>query len=269
MSKSSGYSLFIDESGEAGIKKIKGGGKSGASPYMVLGAALICNDDLEGVRKHISDVANSVGKSDIHCNKLNHRQKKYVCRSMANVPAVFFGLISKKTTLGWYKDKIDGNHAMYYNKCASYLLEIVGKYQLEKGIPPESLDIIFEEGGFDYPKLRSLIARSIRTPFHPNAANLRGIDPYKIVSMEKGEEPLLELADVVAHALYKCCDKSERMYEIPEPQYLSEILDKFYHDPKSKHVCNHGIKPIHDVRKLGLDDDVVAIIERNFHSAPK
>lgn len=232
---------------------------------MVLGAALICNDDLEKVRKGMSKLTTKVGKKDIHCNKLSHSQKKFICRSLATAPITLFGVISKKHTLGTYKDKIDASHTMYYNKCASYLLEVVGKHQLEKGISPDLLDIVFEEGGYDYAKLRNLIRQSIKTPFHKNAENLAGIDPDRIVSKEKGDEALLEVADVVAHAIYKCTDKSEKMHGIPEAQYMSELLDKFYHHPKTGYIWGNGVKAVHDVKSLDLDEDVVRVIERNFN----
>lgn len=261
MESEENYTLFVDESGQSGIKKIQTEDEGGASPYMVLGAALIKNEDLKRITVGLAGLAKQFGKSDIHCSKLNHAQKVFLTRRVAKAPVTFFGVISKKETLHGYKEDIDGSHILYYNKCSQYLLEKVGKYIELNGLEGQQIDIVFEEGGYDYRRLRNLIRKCIKKPLHPETKYLRHIDPNKIISKKKEDEPLLQIADVVAHSLFKCTDKSAVNYHIPEARYMAEIRSKFFCDPNGTKIEGFGLKVIHSYKDLDLDDEVMRVIE--------
>ncbi|MCX7677334.1 MAG: DUF3800 domain-containing protein [Alteraurantiacibacter sp.] len=76
------FSLFIDESGEAGIHKIRSEATKGASPYMVLGAALVATEqkcEFEGL---LHEISKAIGKKNLHCSNLNHYQILYFAREI-------------------------------------------------------------------------------------------------------------------------------------------------------------------------------------------
>jgi hypothetical protein len=86
--------------------------------------------------------------------------------------------------------------------------------------------------------------------------------PNRITEIEKGEEVLLEIADLTAYALYRCVHKSDANYNIPETRYLVELRGRFYADNKTGKILNFGVKPIHYLSKLKLDPDVRQVLEQ-------
>ena len=46
------YTFFIDESGDSGTKKIRSKGQGGATPYMILGGALVLYIGTLSLRQH-------------------------------------------------------------------------------------------------------------------------------------------------------------------------------------------------------------------------
>lgn len=254
------YTLYIDESGETGLKKIRAPTAVGASPYMTLGGVLIPDPIKEEVISHLDEITKTIGRKNLHCSNLNHRQKVYFSREMSKISIVFFGVISLKSTLGNYKNDINSDGTKYFNKCAQYMLERVGSFLTEQKISSNQLKIIFEEGYHEYAQFRSFIKACQISPIHPNTKYLRNLDIAKIFDASKVDEPLLQIADLVAHSLFKAVDKTERNYFIPEPRYLSEIHKNFYHDPKTKEILNFGLRPIHKLSQINLDEDVYALI---------
>ncbi|UYY78664.1 DUF3800 domain-containing protein [Sphingomonas sp. R1] len=199
-------------------------------------------------------------QKNLHCSNLDHFQKLHFIRRLSKHKKRLFGVISYKKTLGGYKDAIDDNHKLYYNKCAQYLLERVGSFMKENDIPSNNLNIVFEEGNFDYDKLRGLLYTCQRNPKHPNTALLSHIEVENISVKAKPEEPLLQMADLVAHALYKCVDKQDKNHFISEPRYLRELSPRFFGDPKTRSVAGAGLYLVHKIDDLDLDPEVKEVI---------
>ncbi len=256
------YTLFIDESGESGISHVRTDTTPGASPYMTLGAVLISDDNRENLTSVLSEITANFGKKSLHCNKLNHRQKIYYSKKMSEQEIVCFGLISCKATLRDYSARIDQENTKYFNKCAMYILECVGEFMKVNSISSDELTVVFEEGHHDYAKFRSLMGTCQSTPFHPRAHLLQQIALNKIVDASKAKEPLLTIADLVAHALYQAVNKSEDNYQLTEIRYLKELHKRFFCSPKTKKICPTGLKPIHSLSKIGLDRESQAIISQ-------
>lgn len=254
------YTIYVDESGESGIKKIRTDDSQGASPYMTLGGVLVRDNDKVRLSKKLADILKRMGKKRLHCQRLNHRQKVFFAREMAKEDIKCFGVISRKDTLGHYKTKISNESDLYYNKCCQYLLERVGAFVKETEIPREQLTICFEDGGYNYKKLRNLLWACQDKPIHINTRLLRYIEVSNIVAVPKSDEPLLQMADLVAHSLFKCTDKSESQYNIPETRYLNELQGRFFCEQKSKQILNHGLKAVHSLSQLKLDHDVAHFI---------
>jgi hypothetical protein len=254
-----GVTVFIDESGEAGIERVRSDSSGGASPYMTLGASLIRNGSRAAIESTITQICSEIGKSAIHCSQLSHYQILHVLRRITQHRMRFFGVISHKKTPGDYKVNISGDSDLYYNKCAQYLLERVGWFMESREIPIEKLDIIFEKANVDYEKMRNLLLKCQKNPMRENTTKLRNICVDKIAVRKKGDEPLLCLADLAAHALYKCVDKNGRNFGIPEPRYLRELAPHFFGHPETRTVVGAGLYCVHSMRDLHLDPDVEAV----------
>lgn len=255
------YTVFIDESGEPGIRTVREENQSGASPYMVMGACLARNEDLRELNEVINDITATIGKP-IHCNKLNHNQKMYVTKRIAKLDVKFFGIISLKSTLGTYRKSIGNSHFLYYNKCSQYLLEKIGLFMKQHEISADELEIVFEDANMDYAALQNFIVRCQESPHNKNVENLLHIDAYRMRAVSKNSEPLLCLADVVAHSLYKCVEKNDKNYNTPETTYLNEIVGNFFRCTETGRVLDFGIKPIHSLRQVRMDEPIISYFRK-------
>lgn len=250
------YTVFIDESGEAGIENVRTDDSGGASPYMTLGAALIETSRIEEFRDHLRRICLVIGKDTLHCKNMRHFQKLYFARELNKLPVTCFGIISLKSTLGWYNERIEGDSKLYYNKCAQLLLECVGDFMKSNGVYSHQLDVVFEAGNFDYKKLRNLIRKCQERPIRDRIKLLRNIDADNIHEKPKADEPLLQMSDLVAHSLYKCVDKSRASFSLTEPRYLIELKDRLFRDAHTQMVIGKGVQPIYSLGHLKLDDDI-------------
>lgn len=193
------FTLVVDESGEAGIRNVRSDSTRGASQYMTLGASLISNRSRKAVEDTLNKISERFGKKSLHCSQLSHNQILHFVSEVTRRKMRLFGVISRKDTLGSYKSDIAGDSSMYYNKCAQYLLERVGWFIKVRKIPSENLDIVFEEANVDYEKMRNLLRKCQSDPKHLKTQKLQYIHVGNIVQKKKSEEPLLKLADLVAH----------------------------------------------------------------------
>lgn len=213
-------------------------------------------------------MSSEIGKTSLHCSKLKHYQILHFIRQVTKQPMRLFGVISLKDTLGSYKRTISDDSSMYYNKCAQYLLERVGWFMESRKIPPKNLDIVFEKANVDYDKMRNLLSSCQSNPRHAFTKKLRYIDTCNIVVKKKGEEPLLQLADMVAHALYKCVEKPSKNFGIAEPRYLRELGPSFFGHPETQAVVGAGLYCVHSTRDLKLDTEVEETFNSLIASAP-
>lgn len=262
------FTLYVDESGEAGIEKVRTANSGGASPYMTLGAVLIPNQSRAHMTKALEKLKVEIGKKRLHCAELKHYQLLHYARAVALMKLRLFGVISRKETLGSYKSDIAADSSMYYNKCAQYLLERVGWFMEARDIPRDNVDIVFERANVDYDMMKNLIRKCQRNPQHKNTKRLRNIDVDRIVEQKKSDEPLLQIADLVAHSLYKCVDKSDKNHGIPEPRYVRELGPRFFGAPKDEKVVGAGIYCVHTTKDLKLDADVEETLVKLHAAAP-
>lgn len=261
------YIFLIDESGDAGIQNIRSESSGGASPYMTLGGALVPLNQADFIREQLTELCVLFEKRTLHCKDLRHFQKIKFAKSMSKLDLTLFGLISYKKTLQGYRDAINGNPSKFYNVCARYLLECLGEYMDEHQLERHEVEIIFEQARFNYAKLRNYISVCQDNPIGKSELQLKrvkylnNLSSQSIKTKTKEEESLLQIPDLVAHALYKCVDLSNGCYLITEPRYLSEIANRFYGDKQNKLIVGKGLKPIHHLRALKLDPEIFTFFE--------
>ena len=94
--------------------------------------------------------------------------------------------------------------------------------------------------------------------------HLKYIDEDSIISKKKEEEPLLEIADFIAHSLQRCCDHYDAEFNITEDRYLRELKNKFYYW-ESGRILFAGIKPVHDLAKLQLLPEISHFLDNFKH----
>lgn len=213
---------------------------------MVLGGCLVPETKRENLVALHSELCTRFGKHSLHCSELNHYQVAYFARTVASRAQLkLFAFVSKKETLHSYRQQIaGGNQAQfYYNKCAQFLLEQVGSFLGKHGISRESVSVVFEEReGHDYQRLRAYIRTIIRNPIDHRARALAHIDPLSITSAGKRADPLFGFADLTAYSAYQAVNFSATNFELGEQRYLRELEKKFYADPATGCIADHGLK---------------------------
>lgn len=252
-------SVFIDESGDLGIKTVRSDGKPGASPYFVMAAAVMPHAATIHARSLLKEVEDTIPKKWGHATDLNHSQTVFFARRASTINARYFAVISRKATLGTYASEIEWDPHKFYNKCAHYLLECVGKYLSISGFDSEEPHVIFEDRNHDFDTLIRYIGKIKDNPQHQNALYLRNINPFSFVTRGKNEEALLKFADLASHATYQCVNKTSNNFHIPEPRYLTEISKRFGCSTEGR-VLGTGIKCIHDLDSLEVDDDIKRLL---------
>ena len=247
------YTLYVDESGDSGIRKIRTTETPGASPYMTIGAVLVPKSHESDLIERAESFASKIRRNKLHCAEMSHTQIVALCEQFRGGRFQSFGVISRKETLGKYRQYIDYSNQFYYHKCMQYVFEIVGRACLQHRIEQEDIDVVVEDGVCDLQALRSYIDQCRLRPLHPKARYLKRIDPRRIFVAQKAAVPLLQYADLIAHALFKAVDKSQGNMGVVEPRYLSELRKKFYSNPKDGKIVDWGIKAIHTLGQLRLD----------------
>lgn len=249
--------VFVDESGDTGIKRIRSDGVAGSSPYFVIGAAVMPRAVQLHAKRVLEEFEAQIPpkKKWTHATDLSHQQMVFLCRSLASLNARYFAVISNKRTLGAYSGQIEWDPHQFYNKCLKYLMEQVCGYLELKGMATESPDVILEERNHNYDSMRRYFGKIKENPMHRKAVRLRVLNPFAMSTRTKAEEPLLKVADAVSHAVYQCTNKTDSNFGIPEPRYLEELQKRMGSDENGR-VINVGIKCIHSLRELELDKDI-------------
>lgn len=261
------YTLLVDESGEPGLQKVRSAEEDGASPYMTFGAVIFPNSERKTLEAKLAELTERIGKKDLHCSKLRHEQQVFFAKEIVQYRLRFFGSVSYKDTLEKYKEDISADDKRYYNKCAQYLLERVGWFLETRNIDKSDVDIIFERRNSDYDMMRNFLRVVQGNPIRRMSKKLIHLNVSAIEPKTKTEEPLLQIADLVAHALFKCVDKHEDNFGIVEPRYLREIASRFFGDPKDNRILGAGLYCVHSTREVKLHDDVRELF-RSLESIP-
>lgn len=247
--------VYIDESGDTGISKVRNRELgAGSSPYFVMSAAVLPRATQIQANRILDKVEIEIKRTWKHSTDLNHSQRVFLCRAFSTLNARYFAVISNKATLSVYKDMIENAPHKFYNKCAIYLLERVGKYLLAKGISLAPR-VIFEKRNHDYDALRRYFGKIKNNPQDSQAQWLRVFNPFSFVALPKKDERLLKVADLVANAVYQCVNKSNANFGIPEPRYVLELAARFGADERGR-VEGTGLKFIHSIEQLELDREI-------------
>lgn len=263
------FTVYIDESGEAGIAKVRTVNSPGASPYFVLGA-VVCEPTAEIHAKNALDnFAEETGKSSWkHATDLSHFEKVLLGKELGRLPVRYFCLISNKSTLKEYKNGIENDPQKFYNKCLKYLLECIFNYLSKHIDSDDDVRVVLEERNHDYDRMIRFLQRVKENPIYPQSKVFRNLNPFAIVSRPKGSEAMLDVADFVAHATYQCTNRSRQNFGIPEPRYFLEIASRFAGDGE-RSALGVGIKPVHSLSQLNLEPEIEQKILALKVKAPK
>ncbi|GHA60569.1 hypothetical protein GCM10008927_27630 [Amylibacter ulvae] len=251
------YHFFIDESGDQGLDKIRTKERGGATEYMTMGGVLIPDTHLNRYRDKLDAIKSILKREDLHCKEMSHVQVAYFAREISKLRLQCFALISKKETLEDYKENIEGKGQAqkYYNKCSQILLERLCHFLEVEKIASEDISIKFEKmRGHNYSQMRKYLSIVREHPKDKNAALLKHIEPFSIEALDKSDEELLSIADLVAYSCYQMVNYSPANFYTPEQRYFRELKNKFWKDKDTGGIANFGLNIFKGPRQLKLDE---------------
>lgn len=256
------YTVFVDESGETGVSKVRSNDAPGASPYFVMGAAVFQPASKISARKEFSKFRAKISKSKWkHATELSHNEKVLLARTLGKLPVRYFAVISNKATLREYKDRINSDPHQFYNKCLMYLLERILTYLIPQGMKEDQLSVVLEHRNHDYDTMLRYFTAIKENPIYAQSKVFKNFNPFCITSLKKGEDELLEIADFVSHAVYQLANKTKANFNIPETRYFRELSTRFAGNEHCS-ILGTGIKCIHSLDDLELDEDVKEIVRK-------
>lgn len=249
--------VYIDESGETGVSKIRGADGRGASPYFVMGAVVMRRASQIEAGRLLETLQADFKKTKRwkHATDLSHSQKVHFAKELARMKVRFYGLISNKYTLEEYADQIDWEPHKFYNKCIKYLLEVVASDLNRFGTDYHEPRIVVESRNHDYDALRRFLNKVKENPIYPQSKALEIVNPFSLIAKAKDEEDLLRIADFVSHSIYSCINKTPENFGNPETRYWRELSGRFATDSNGK-IIGAGLKCIHSIDQLELEQDV-------------
>ena len=263
------FTVYIDESGEAGISKIRDESGPGASKYFVLGAVIVHPDSIVPATEKLREIRDILRKQSWrHATDLDHSSKVYIAREMGSLHLRYFGVISNKFTLGTYKGFINSEPQKYYNKCLVYLLERVCSFLNEIGVKEDDLSFVLERRNHNYSAMINYIRNVRDRPLYTQSHSLKILNPFAITTKKKGEDALLDYADFVSYALYQCVNKTPSNFYIPETRYFEELMPRFGCDRKGL-VEGMGLKYIHNLNMLAVDPKVANLFKSARATPPR
>lgn len=247
------YIVVIDESGNSAYQNL--GTETGYGPcdYLIIGAVLFKKEkiiDIKNILNDIQEIRN--GSKFIHMTGIRKNiTKRYIFRKLSKLNMILaFSVVSNKKTLsnGQYKNYNPKNHWKYYHKNVQYILEKISNYMNENNINKDEIIFIIEEN----PSVKISSLRTFISSIKKDNYAIRRINENNIRTLSKNEEPLLFLADAVAHSLYKAIVPTYFNGEdFIETVYFDEIKNLFY---KKNKICDEGIKFIHSIQEIPLNE---------------
>jgi len=268
------YIVYIDESGDDGLKAVKPCTFPGSSEWLVLSAVVIRASNEPSVANWVNDIRSGFKSRQakaLHFADLSHPNKVRTCEKIAGLDLRCFVVASNKKNMQGYSNPDAGkipSQCWFYCWMTRVLLERVTRFVLQRSLmdygEPRYLRIEYSaRGGLRYDQMNAYyewLRMKRFKPFLPWGKlcfevmhiNLLRIYPHL-------EREGLQLADAVAAAFFKACDKHDT--GACDPQFAKLLRDRMAREPDnhSGRISGFGVKLLPNFAKAGLDPDQAEI----------
>ncbi len=214
------YIAYIDESGDEGLNRIRPMHPQGASEWLILSAVVISaqreHEPLELVKNMMTTFKNHQ-KPDIHFTDLNPAKKRAACSMLAAQPLRLFAVASNKKNMEGYRNRKAErvpSRNWFYCWMLRLLLERVTHFVAFDSIKRygkyEKVKIEYsEKGGQSYSQMRAYYKWLKNRPLYLNQGPIYWETMHEELQEVHNHKDRagLQLADIVAGAFYKACDK--------------------------------------------------------------
>jgi hypothetical protein len=275
------YVAYIDEAGDDGLKSVKPLSPNGASEWLILSAVVIRAENQALVPQWVDQIKaefRNHQRPDIHFSGLNPAKRARACEMMARLEARYFVVASNKKNMQGYDNPFAGkipSTNWFYCWMTRLLLERVTKFVFDRSMAahgePKLLRVEYSaRGGLKYPQMSAYyewMRMKRSNPFLPWGKvewDVLHRDLLKVYSHEDREG--LQLADVVASAFFKACDKHDT--RACDPRFAKLLKPRMARIPNSTNgqIAGFGVKLIPGIRKAMLDPDQAEIFK--FYGYP-
>lgn len=248
----------------------------GSSEWLILAAAVIRAEKQSEVPRWTGDIIaqfKNHQKPDIHFSGLNPAKRARACEMLAELDARYFVIASNKKNMEGYTNPFAGkipSSNWFYCWMTRLLLERVTTFVHDQSIKdygePRKLRIEYSaRGGLRYSQMHAYyewMKLKKHNPFLPWGRiqwdvmhkDLLRVYPHK-------EREGLQLADVVASAFFKACDKHDT--GACDPTFAKLLRPRMARNPDRKNgqISGFGVKLMPSMLKAKLDPDQAEIFK--------
>jgi Protein of unknown function (DUF3800) len=270
------YIAYIDEAGDDGLRAVKPTTFPGSSEWLILSAVVVKAENEANVAKWVSDIRSGFRTNQakaLHFADLSPSNKLAVCNKLSSLDLRSFVVASNKKNMQGYTNPDAGkipSQCWFYCWMTRVLLERVTRFVLDRSIrdfgEPRSLRVEFSaRGGLRYSQMMAYYEwlRMKRTnPFLPwGKICFEVLHPNLLRVYPHLQREGLQLADTVASAFFKACDK----YDTGgcEPKYAMALEGRMAREPDTRtgRISGYGVKLLPSFSKAKLDPDQAAIFQ--------
>jgi hypothetical protein len=277
-----GYVAYIDESGDDGLRAVKPISTPGSSEWLILAAVVIRAERQNEVSQWVEQIRSNFRNpqtSTIHFTDLNDTKKATACRAIAGFDVRCFVVASNKKNMEGYNNPFAGkipSSNWFYCWMTRVLLERVTCFVRDKAAvapaAPKHLRIEYSaRGGLRYSQMGAYyewMRMKQHRPFLPwGKICWEVMDPRLLYVYPHYEREGLQLADIVASAFFKACDKYDT--GACDPQFAKLLSKRMARVPDTTtgRISGYGVKLLPNFRKAKLDADQAEIFK--FYGYPE
>jgi hypothetical protein len=237
------FIVYIDESGDPGLNKVKPLDPNGASEWLTLGASLYHYEDEPTTVTFIREVRGLIKETqgpDLHFRRLSDRKKLIVCQQLSAQPTRGFAVLSHKPNMKGYRNQaaerlFTSPRGWFYNWCVRLLLERVTdyaeRYMLRHYNETRPIKLVFSErGGIAYDWLKDYIevlmiqsrSQTLYLPKRDVKHNVLSLDHIETIPHVKSAG--CQIADIVTSAMHVAADARGSRWNVDPARALRPIL---------------------------------------------
>jgi hypothetical protein len=266
------YILYVDESGDPGLRTVRPLDVNGASEWMTMGGVLISARREQQIQQEIGVLRASLRghkAPHIHFADLSPSKKAQVMGALASWPIRGFVVCSNKRNMrGQHDAKPEANivevKSWFYAWLFRVLLERVSKYVRHRSMAelgrPGTLKIeLSQRGGVRYVGIRAYLYY-LRQTFRSGVGALpQGTIDWDVIDIEQIRDYShrtragLQMADWVAGAFFKAADKHNTGGS--DPTFAKLLEPRMAMLPPSMLKAGFSVKLLPNFKRLRVDAD--------------
>lgn len=277
-----GYIAYIDESGDDGLRAVKPLSVPGSSEWFILAAVVIRADNQSKVTDWVSSIRANFRNpqtSTVHFTKLNDAKKALACEAIGGMDVRCFVVASNKKNMQGYSNPFAGkipSSNWFYCWMTRVLLERVTRFVHQKAESdsdkPKMLRIEYSaRGGLQYSQMNAYyewMRMKKHAQFLPwGKLHFDVLHPRLLNVYPHYEREGLQLADIVASAFFKACDKHDT--GACNPSFAKLLHPRMAREPDKPNggISGFGVKLLPSIKTAQLDPDQAEIFK--FYGYPK